>query len=389
VAPTSATAPQDLEPSRTVPTPRSPSEARERAYVAAGAFALTTFFALLYALRGGIAALDRGEPVVWSQQVVVSLAVWWTCLPLLPFLAWLVRVAPVGRGHLVRNGGVLLAGTFAAAVVRHYALTPVVDWVTGTSDPAASATARTLTYFTTFLVIVGLLHARHYYLGLRRREIEAAEMARSLAEARLAALRAQLHPHFVFNTLNAVASLLHTDPMTADRMLTRFGDLLRFVLAGGVSEEHTLGHEVEVLRKYVELMQLRFGERLEVDWRVDPALLGCRVPWMVLQPLVENALEHGLAERTGAGRLRIAAAADGGALVLAVEDDGAGVGESNGGASFGPPAEGVGLRNTRQRLAHLYGELAHLSVEERKPRGTRAAVRLPLRHAAASEWATA
>lgn len=343
----------------------------ERLVLIGAAVVLTTFFALLYALRGGIAALDRGESVVWRDQVIVSLAVWWACLPLWPVLAWLVRIAPLGREHLLRNALVLLGGTFAMAAVRHYLLTPVVSWVTGTADGAASAVARTLTYFTTFLVVIGLLHAVHFYRGLRRRELEAAELARSLAEARLAALRTQLQPHFVFNALNAIAVLLHTDPLTADRMLTRFGALLRFVLQSGVANEHALRNEVEVLRQYVELMQLRFGDRLRVSWSIDASLSDRLVPWMVLQPLVENALEHGFEDRDEPLQLWITVKHDGDGMRLEVDDDGVGLRAS-------PFAgDGVGIRNTRERLAQLHGESASLAVEPRPGGGTRASVRLP------------
>ena len=345
---------------------------RERAVLPVGAFVLLTTFALLYALRGGIAALDRGDAVVWKDQVLVSLAVWWTCLPLLPFLAWLVRVAPLGRSHRLRNIALLLVGTFAAALVRHFVLTPVVTWSTGTPDVPASAIARTLTYFTTFLVMIGLLHAVYFYRGLRARELQAAQLARTLAEARLAALRAQVQPHFIFNTLNAIAALLHTDPMKADRMLTRFGALLRFVLRAGIAEEHSLAEEIAVLELYLELMMLRFGDRLRVSWDIDPALVTHAVPWLVLQPLVENAVEHGLGDRTGAGCIRIEARADGDDMRICVTDDG-------GGLPNGVVAEGIGLRNTRERLTQLYGSRGTLTLADAPGGGVASTVRIPIR----------
>jgi signal transduction histidine kinase len=350
------------------------SDGVERRIVPVGAVVLTTFFALLYALRGGIAALDRGEDPQWARQVVLSLAAWWACIPLLPPLAWMVRTFPVGRAHPWRNGALLVLSTLAAAWLRHWLLTPVVTWVTRIPVPPASAAARTLTYFTVFLVMVALLHAVHYYRDVRARDLNAAELARALAEARLAALRAQLQPHFVFNVLNAVTALLHVDPMAADRMLTRFAALLRTVLQEGGAEEHTLARELEVLERYVELMQLRFGDRIVVEWDVAPGLDGRRVPFMVLQPLVENAYEHGLGDREAGGRLRIAASADGGPLRLEVEDDGAGL-PADGGAPDGDGA--IGVRNTRERLARLYGDGARLELAPRAGGGTRAVVTLP------------
>jgi two-component system, LytTR family, sensor kinase len=352
-----------------------PVTGRERLALTASAFALITFFALLYALRGGIAALDRGDHVNWRDQVVVSLAVWWTCLPLIPFLAWLVRAFPLEHPRLAGHAALQIGGTLLAAVVRHYALTPVVVWVSGVPDSPASAVARTLTYFTTFLVMIGLLHGVKFHRGLRARELEAAELARSLSEARLAALRAQLQPHFVFNALNAIAALVHTDSVAADRMLTRFAALLRAVLEGGVADTHALHEELEVARQYVELMQMRFGERLRVTWEVDESLRQHPVPWMVLQPLIENAIEHGLGDRQGPGTVHVAVRRTSDGLALIVEDDGLGLMQSH--------AEGVGLGNTRRRLVQLYGDGASLHVEPMSPRGTRAMVEVPVSSVAA------
>jgi two-component system LytT family sensor kinase len=351
----------------------------ERRVVPVGAVVLTTFFALLYALRGSIAAIDRGEDPRWAQQVGWSLAMWWTCLPLLPPLAALVRRFPVGRPRPWRNAGVLLLGTFAAAWLRHVVMTPVVVAITGVPDVAASASARTLTYFTVFLVMVALLHAAHYYRAERAREVREAGLARGLAEARLAALRTQLQPHFVFNVLNAVTTLLHADPMAADRMLTRFAALLRVILHEG-TEEHALERELDLLARYVELMQLRFGDRIVVEWAVADAARGARVPFLVLQPLVENAYEHGLAGREAGGRVRIGAARAGDRLQLVVEDDGSGLDVEAGsiiGRGNAGTGSGIGLRNTRDRLAQLYGARASLVLERPPGGGTRALVTLP------------
>ncbi len=352
----------------------------ERRIVPVGAVVLTTFFALLYALRGSIANLDRGEDPRWVEQIVWSLAMWWTCLPLLPPLAALVRRFPIGRPRPWRNAGILLLGTLAAAWLRHVLMTPVVVAIAGVPDVAASATARTLTYFTVFVVMVALLHAVHYYRSERAREVREAGLARGLAEARLAALRTQLQPHFVFNVLNAVTTLVHADPMAADRMLTRFADLLRVTLHEE-TEEHALERELDLLARYVELMQLRFGDRIVVEWDVDDAARSARVPFFVLQPLVENAYEHGLAARESGGRVRIGADRVSDLLMLFVEDDGLGVdvpAVSTNGRGHVNAVRGIGLQNTRDRLALLYGTRASLILERPQGGGTRALVTLPV-----------
>lgn len=335
-----------------------------------GAVVLTTFFAILYAVRSSIALIDRGDDPRWAQQMVWSLAMWWTCLPFLPPLALLVRRFPVGRPHPWRNAGVLLLGVAAAAWLRHIVMTPVVTAVSGVPDADASAATRTLTYFTVFLVMVALLHAAHYYRAERAREVRVAELARGLAEARLAALRTQLQPHFVFNVLNAVTTLVHADPMAADRMLTRFAELLRVILHEE-TEEHALERELTLLARYVELMQLRFGDRIVVEWAVSDTARGARVPFLVLQPLVENAYEHGLAGVEAGGRVRIGAARVGDMLELTVEDDGMGF------SAHAEPKGGIGLRNTRDRLVQLYGARATLVLEPVRGGGTRALVTLP------------
>lgn len=351
----------------------------ERRLVPLGAVVLTTFFALLYGLRGGIAAVDRGEDARWAQQLWWSLMMWWTCLPLLPPLAVLVRRFPVGRPHPWRHAGILLLGTAAAAWLRHLLFSPIVVALTGVPDAAASAFARLLTYFTVFLVMVALLHAAHYYRAEQERAAREALLARGLAEARLAALRTQLQPHFVFNVLNAVTTLVHTDPMIADRMLTRFAALLRVVLDER-REEHTLEREVALLEQYVALMQLRFGDRIRVSWDVSTATHAARVPFLLLQPLVENAYEHGLTKREAGGRLSIGATRMGDQLKLVVEDDGVGTHATAQAAitnDHATAADGIGLRNTRDRLTHLHGPYATLVLESVANGGTRAVVTLP------------
>lgn len=350
----------------------TPETVMDRRVVPVGAIVLTTFFALLYALRSSISLIDRGEDPRWAQQVVWSLAMWWTCLPFLPPLAWLVRRFPVGRPHLFRNAGILLLGIVTAAWFRHVVMTPIVGAISSLPNVAVSAAARTLTYFTVFLVMVALLHAAHYYRAERARAVREAALARGFAEARLAALRTQLQPHFVFNVLNAVTTLVHTDPMSADRMLTRFAELLRVILHEE-TEEHSLDRELDLLARYVELMQLRFDDRILVQWDVDDAVRSARVPFLVLQPLVENAYEHGLSGRETGGRVRIGTSRAGDNLQLIVEDDGTGFEAQSSSVSD----RGIGLRNTRDRLAQLYGARASLVLERPQGGGTRAVVTLP------------
>jgi LytS/YehU family sensor histidine kinase len=221
-----------------------------------------------------------------------------------------------------------------------------------------------------------LLHAWRMYRANRARELQAAQLEAELNRVRLERLEAQLQPHFLFNALNAVSSLMYHDPARADTMLGRLSDLLRLTFDGSLSPEVPLAQELEWLGWYLEIMQLRFGDRLSVLQRIQPETLVLLVPRLILQPLVENALKHGPAKHAGSATLEIRADLRGGRLRLAVLDDGPGVSD---------PAHamrtGVGLANTAGRLGALYGDGAGLVLRNRPEGGAEAAMDLPARAA--------
>ncbi|MBU8898402.1 histidine kinase [Corallococcus sp. M34] len=223
--------------------------------------------------------------------------------------------------------------------------------------------------------VLALAHAQSESQRARAQEQQAARLAAQLSESRLQALQAQLHPHFLFNTLNAIVVLVRErETDTAARMLVQLSELLRQFLRQGVAQEVTLREEVAVLERYLELQGLRFSDRLRVQWDVAPELLTARVPYLVLQPLVENALRHGISARTAAGALAIQARRDGGRLELVVRDDGPGLPQDFDVAR----SPGIGLANTRARLSQLYGEAGVLRVGDAPGIGTEARVLLPL-----------
>jgi two-component system, LytTR family, sensor kinase len=226
--------------------------------------------------------------------------------------------------------------------------------------------------FVYFLILLGaeaMKHAR----ARQEESTQAERLARQLSDARLALLQRQLHPHFLFNALQAISTLLHRDPATADRLLVRLSDLLRAMLDDASGHTLSLRTELELTRKYLDLEQARFGNRLSVEWRVDESLLDCRVPSLIVLPLVENAIRHGLSPKVGPGRLAIGVRSEGPFLVLAVEDDGRG-------AAL-PLCQGLGVGNTRARLGALYGERAALDIETATDAGFRARIRIPLHEA--------
>ena len=223
-----------------------------------------------------------------------------------------------------------------------------------------------------YFAVLGCLHAFTYYREARERESQQARLAAQLAEARLGALRMQLNPHFLFNSLNAITVLVR-DQNTRDatRMLELLSAVLRQVLQSDKRHEVTLDEELRFVGQYLAIEQVRFSDRLRVRWSIDDALRDALVPAFILQPLVENAVRHGVARRSGAGVIEVAARVSGGSLVLTVYDDGPG---------YSPPSDaGVGLANTRARLDTLYGEAGLLQVASAEGGGTIATIRFPFR----------
>jgi two-component system LytT family sensor kinase len=225
-----------------------------------------------------------------------------------------------------------------------------------------------------YLCVVGVEHAIRYFVEARDRELQMARLKEQLTGARFAALQAQVNPHFLFNTLNTIAVLVRDDDrQTAVQIVEQLSEVLRGTLSRHRANEVTLGEELDLIRHYVAIEQVRFSDRLRPEFRIDESLLSAAVPSFALQQLVENALRHGIARRTDAGHLTITARRDGDILELSVEDDGAGM------APGSAETRGHGLENTRQRLQTLYGERAYLVIQPALPQGTLAILRLPFR----------
>jgi two-component system LytT family sensor kinase len=233
-----------------------------------------------------------------------------------------------------------------------------------------------------YTVLFSVVMAAEYYDRFRERERAAAALSVQLAEARLAALRMQLNPHFLFNTLNTVSMHVRRGENTeAVRMLAGLSDILRHVLEDSPPQEVTLRQELAFIDRYLAIERSRFGDRLKVTVTVEPDALDALVPNLVLQPLVENAIRHGIGRRAAAGRLDIRAARRGDLLELAVQDDGPGIDDQSDSVTpaTGIPLSsgGIGLRNTASRLQQLYGARGNLSLENPPAGGAIARVTLP------------
>lgn len=226
----------------------------------------------------------------------------------------------------------------------------------------------------TYWGILGIQSGFRYYRGFQERELHASELKAKLVRAQLSALKMQLQPHFLFNTLNAIMVLVRQQRgRQAEEMLARLSDLLRCVLEDVETQQIPLRKELEYLRLYLSIEQVRFQDRLGIEISADDGALDAAVPHMALQPIVENAVRHGIGRVAAAGTIRISAAHSNGTLVIRVADDGPGLGAADltGGC-------GIGLANTRSRLHQLYGDAASLKVENGE-RGVVATLTLPYR----------
>jgi LytS/YehU family sensor histidine kinase len=320
-----------------------------------------------------------------------TLTAWLICayiwLALTPLVLYLARRFPLERGRWLGNSLTHLASSavFAALQLGVYVL--IASWVgleIGKLPFLEAFRNQFISEFhfdvLTYWAIIGLSHAADYYRKARERELRASQLETRLAQAQLDALRMQLHPHFLFNTLNSISVLMAEDVKAARRMLIRLSDLLRASLENEGAHEVSLKEELEFLKNYLEIEQTRFQDRLTVRLDVDPAALAARVPNLILQPLVENAIRHGVAPRASAGLVEIRARRQNGMVQLQVRDNGAGL------ASASPEqlSDGIGLSNTRARLEQLYGASHQFEMTNADGGGFVVTLSIPFRNRADS-----
>ena len=224
----------------------------------------------------------------------------------------------------------------------------------------------------TYAAIIAFAQSMRYQRNLREREIQQVALESQLAQAQVQALKMQVHPHFLFNTLHAVTVLIREEPDAAIRTVTRLGDLLRVTLSRATRAEVPLSDELEVLRYFLEIEQTRHHDRLTVTYDIQPEALDALLPDLLLQPLVENAIRHGIEKRAGSGTIDIEARVTGPWLNIAITDNGVGI-------TTDSLTEGVGLTTTRERLSRLYGEQHELVITNTSDKGCSVRVRLPFR----------
>jgi signal transduction histidine kinase len=317
---------------------------------------------------------NSSTPSTWRQALSVAMPDWYAWGILSPLLFWFARRFPLERDKLARRFAIHFAAgiffSFLKIMIEFMVLWRMIGLPARNVSPVALQ-QNMLTY----AAIVGVLYAFDYYRKYREHELKASQLQAQLAQAQLQALKMQLHPHFLFNTLHAISTLVHKDAEAADRMIARLSDLLRLSLDNLGEQEVPLQRELEFLERYLEIEQIRFGDRLTVIMNIAPETLDAIVPNLILQPLVENAVRHGIAPRSTPGRIEIHAQRENAQLQLQVRDDGAGLPSGKSTAL----KEGVGLTNTKARLQQLYGAASRFELHDADGGGLLVKLSIPWR----------
>jgi two-component system, LytTR family, sensor kinase len=323
----------------------------------------------------------------WTLAFTGALSFWALWLFFFPMIVWFSLRFPLERPHLFSQAVLHLCACLLIAILSQVAYRTFITLPPMPDDPAQAAQVPArhtppgmhlppdiLMYLLTMSACVALAHFHHAQV----RERHAIALEASLAQAKLQALRMQINPHFLFNTLNAIATLVHSSPHTADEMISDLSELFRASLESSEDQEIALARELDLLERYLTIEQRRFGERLRVELNIDPEILQAFVPTLILQPIVENAIRHGIEPLAGAGRITIQARRDGEHIQLSVSDNG----EKPFDASVVERTlKGIGLANTRARLQQLYGDGQSLAIGEGEPDGWTVEIRIPLRRA--------
>ena len=342
-------------------------------------FVLWTLLAFLSAAGAHVYTASMGTPVSWGQLLawnITSAFIWSLLTPIVYELSrrytfdrssWRLSV-PV---HIVASVVLALAGAVALVLVN-----PYVTWTKEPSVPfLAHVLSRTFMDIQRYWYVLLITQAIAFYGKYQERQLISSQLEAQLATAQLEVLKIQLEPHFLFNTLNSIAALARHDGPAAEHMTLQLADLLRMSLDGVGVHEVPLHQELTFLQKYVDIQQTRFHDRLRVETDIDLRTLDTLVPNLILQPLVENAIRHGIGPRRAAGIIRISTWRDHDDVWMEIRDNGVGFPRGRGLA----PPEGVGLRNTRGRLQQLYNEDHAMVLEDAPGGGCTVKIRVPYR----------
>lgn len=348
-------------------------------------FAGWTFLAFLFSGPQMIQALRLNRAEEGWKSVVGELIFSYLWFALTPFVIWLSKSFRIEGGQRFKSLTVHFLACIVLLLVDVLLFTVIsipFGWYSHLT-PFSNRYFLLILNFTPSNVmfywgIVVIEHALDYYRKLQDRELRASQLEAQLAQTQLQVLKMQLHPHFLFNTLNAISALIRESPDEADEMVSRLGDLLRMTLETAGLQEVPFKKELEFLKHYLDIEQTRFQDRLKVEMAIEPDTLDGLVPSMILQPLVENSVRHGVSPRPEGGCIKIKAWRDSSLLRLEVEDDGPGLGGD------APPKERVGLTNTRARVSNLYGDEHGLRLRHAAGGGLVVSLSIPFRTVAGS-----
>jgi two-component sensor histidine kinase len=343
-----------------------------------------TFFGLLNGTQLYLGLRMENFPVSAWRVFATDLFGWWPWILATPIVLALGRRFRIERGNWWRVAPVHLVACLLISSVHLAIFTYAYILVSPFGPPRTPqsflqsflgrATSQFHIDLLIYAAILGVSYAVSYYLQFREREFRATQLETQLAQAQLQTLKMQLQPHFLFNTLNGIAGLVRDNRnKAAVDMLAGLSDLLRSTLENAGKQEVPLKEELEFLELYLDIQQMRFSDRLRVEMKIEPEALNALVPNLILQPLVENAIRHGISGRAAAGLVGVSAQRDDGLLRIRIYDDGVGLKSRDGAVTV----EGVGLSNTRARLAQLYGERQRFSLAERESGGVEATLVIP------------
>lgn len=338
--------------------------------------ALGTLLGGFFASQIFINAYSADYDVTWGLALSITLPQWYIWVIFIPLIVWLTRRYPLERKKWPRHLAYHLPASIVLTLLKLFlvaAISKMITWIPSRDISFSYFHTNLFTYW----ALLAISHAVDFYRKYRERELRASQLEARLVQSQLQVLKMQLHPHFLFNTLHAISALIHKDVDAADRMIAQLSDLLRLTLENESVHEVSLKQELEFLQSYLEIEQTRFQDRLEIKTDVDPRALDGLVPNLILQPLVENAIRHGIEPRSEPGIVEISAKRDKGMLTLKVRDDGPGLPKKS------PPQfkEGIGLTNTRARLQQLYGSSHQFDLNSANGSGFEVSFTIPFKTA--------
>jgi two-component system LytT family sensor kinase len=352
---------------------------RETASRFAQLFVLWTAVAVLFAIQWYSYDALHGQPHPVIDYLRWNMEQWYTWLLISPFVLQLAASWPINPRRPLRAMPVHLAASVLFALLALLVQSVISHFL----EPGRPTLRYNVTFLlskdvamgiATYWALTGLAQTLHFYKENSNRQVRESELERQLAQAQLQVLQMQLHPHFLFNTLHAIGTLIHEDPKSAEKMLLDLSSLLRVFLEQGSSKQISLQRELHLIDLYLSIQKIRFRDRLTVRSLIDPATLGCSIPSLILQPLVENAIVHGIARHPGSDEIEIRSLRQHSQMVITISNSNSSLPDEvrPDGAGWG-----VGLSNTMQRLAQTYNGSAKLSIHSRSPRGVTCEISMP------------